>query len=76
MSNDELLDAAKNVAAVIGAIYEWVDKVEKAGGATSISGIASCHAMLTSLRKNADRTDKLVMKPLLAAIKSREEVSA
>ena len=34
MSTD-LLRAAKNAAAVIGAVYEWLERVEKAGGATS-----------------------------------------
>lgn len=70
--NGELLRAAANAAAVIGSIYEWLDRVEKAGGATSISGIAACNAMLKSLRKNADRTEQLVMVPLRAAIKAKE----
>jgi hypothetical protein len=70
--SDDLLKAAKNAAATIGAIYEWLDRVEKAGGTTSISGVASAHAMLTSLRKNADRTEKLVMEPLRAAIAAAE----
>ena len=64
----ELLKAATNAAATIAAIYEWLERVEKAGGATSISGIAACHAMLTSLRKNAGRTESLIMAPLRAAI--------
>ncbi len=64
----ELLDAAKNAAATIGAIYQWLERVEAAGGATSLEGVASCHAFLTSLRKNAERTDKLVMEPLRDAI--------
>ena len=69
MSDDEeLLKAAMNAAATIGAIYEWVSRVEKAGGATSISGVAECHAMIKSLRKNADRTERLVMEPVRAAI--------
>lgn len=66
--SDELLKAAKNAAATIDAIYQWVERVEKAGGATSISGVAACHAMLQSLRKNADRTERLVMVPLRNAI--------
>jgi hypothetical protein len=66
--NAELLKAATNAAATIAAIYEWLERVEKAGGATSISGIAACHAMLTSLRKNAGRTESLIMAPLRAAI--------
>ena len=66
--NCELLEAAKVAAATIGAIYEWVERVEKAGGATSVSGVAACHAMLKSLRKNAPRTESLVMAPIRAAI--------
>lgn len=68
----ELLTAAKNAAATIGAVYQWLEMVENAGGATSISGIAKCNAMLKSLRSNADRTEKLVMEPLRAAIKKAE----
>jgi hypothetical protein len=64
----DLVKALTAAAATIGAIYEWLDRVEKAGGATSISGAAACHAMLTSLRKNAGRTEKLVMEPARAAI--------
>lgn len=67
---DDLLDAAKNAAATIAAIYQWLEMVEQAGGATSITGIAKCNAMLKSLRKNADRTEKLVMEPLRAAIEA------
>lgn len=70
--DDELLKAAKNAAATIGAVYQWLEMVENAGGATSIAGVAKCHAMLTSLRKNADRTEKLVMEPLRAAIAKHE----
>ena len=70
--SDELLIAAKNAALTIGAIYDWLDRVEKAGGTTSISGVAECHAMLTSLRKNADRTETLVMAPLRAALAKAE----
>jgi len=74
-TDNEILAAAKNAAATIGAIYQWLEKVEAAGGATSIAGISSCHAMLTSLRKNADRTEKLVMAPLRAAIRAQEEAN-
>lgn len=72
IAEQELLTAAKNAALTIGAIYSWLERVEKAGGATSIEGVAACHAMLTSLRKNADRTEKLVMVPLRAAIDKSE----
>jgi len=64
----DLLKAATNAAATIGAIYQWLDRVEKAGGPTCLSGIAECNAMVRSLRKNADRTEKLIMEPLRAAI--------
>ena len=67
-----LLDPAKSAALTIGAIYEWLERVEKAGGATSISGVASCNAMLTSLRKNAPRVEASVMVPLRAAIAKAE----
>lgn len=72
MQDDKLLTAAKNAAATIAAIYQWVERVEAAGGATSISGIASCNAMLSSLRKNAERTEQLVMSPLREAIAAAE----
>lgn len=72
----DLLVAARNAAATIGAIYEWVERVEKAGGATSISGVAACHAMLTSLRKNAPRTERLVMAPLREALARPESTGS
>lgn len=71
MADDKLLTSAKNAAATISAIYQWVERVEAAGGARSIEGVAACHAMLTSLRKNAARTEKLVMEPLREAIAER-----
>jgi hypothetical protein len=70
--NDDLLTAATNAAAVIAAIYEHLERVEKAGGAMSLSGVAACHTMLTSLRKNAKRTDELVMAPLRKAIEQAQ----
>jgi hypothetical protein len=71
----ELLATCKASAAVIGAIYQWLERVEAAGGATSISGVAVCNSMLKSLRKNADRTETLVMKPLRDAIAKAEAAS-
>jgi hypothetical protein len=68
----ELLTAAKNAAAIIVSHYQWLEMVEAEGGATSIAGVAKCHAMLKSLRKNADRTEQLVMKPLREAIAKAE----
>lgn len=69
---ERLFTVAKNAAAAIGAIYQWLERVEAAGGATSIAGVAACNAMLKSLRKNADRTEKLVMEPLREAVAKAE----
>lgn len=63
-----LVDALTATTATIGAIYQWLEMVEAAGGAKSIAGIAKCHAMLTSLRENAARTETLVMAPARAAL--------
>lgn len=71
----DLLATAKNAAAVIASIYQWLERVEKAGGATCIEGVAACNAMLKSLRKNADRTESLVMEPLRAAIAKEESAN-
>lgn len=67
-SDDELLKAAANAAAVLGAVYEWVDRVQDNGGAGSIAGISTCHAMIKSLEGNRARCEKLVMEPLRAAL--------
>lgn len=72
MSDDALLKAATNAAAMLGAIYEWLDRVEKAGGTTSIQGVASCHAMLKSLRSNEKRARDLVMRPLAELLEARK----
>lgn len=65
---DDLLKAATNAAAMLGAVYEWLDRVKTNGGATSISGIATCNAMIKSLEGNRARAETLVMNPLRAAI--------
>ena len=62
------LKAAAIAAQTIQAFYQWVDRVQAAGGTTSISGIAQCHAMIKSLESNRERLNKLVMDPLIAAI--------
>lgn len=69
----ELLSAAVNAAATLSAVYQWVDRVEKAGGATCLSGIAECNAMLKSLRKNAPRVQTSILDPLNAAIKAGQK---
>lgn len=67
-SHDALVKALETAGAVIGAIYQHLERVEAAGGAASISGVAACNTMLKSLRKNADRIETLVMEPLRAAL--------
>jgi len=67
---EDLLKAAHVAAATIDAMYQWIDRVEKAGGTTSISGIAACHAMITSMNQNRDRVQSMVMDPLNSAIKT------
>lgn len=68
---DKLFKAAAQALMTIDAIYQWVDRVEKAGGATSISGVAECHAMLKSLQQNRPRVEKLIVKPLREALESK-----
>lgn len=71
--SDDLLKSAKNAIAVIGSFYEWIDRVENAGGTTCISGVAECHAMIASLKKNKPRLNELVIKPLQSAIDQAKE---
>jgi len=63
----ELREAATIGAATSEAIYQFLDRIERAGGATSLSGIAACHAMLTSMKKNRSRVIKLVVEPIQKA---------
>lgn len=70
--DDPIFTAAVNAACVIVTIYELLDKVEKAGGTSSISGVAACHALITTMRKNKAEIDKSILKPLKAAIEARE----
>jgi hypothetical protein len=65
MSKDTtLLKAAVNASNTIHGIYQWVDMIEAEGGVSTISGVAKCHAFLTSMKKNKSRLDSLVMSPL------------
>lgn len=73
MSDEKLINAAVNASNTIHAIYQWVDKIEAAGGATTISGVAACNAFLKSMRKQKPRLDKLIMEPLEAELKARQE---
>jgi 5,10-methenyltetrahydromethanopterin hydrogenase len=70
---EELERALTASAATIGAFYQHLERVEAAGGATSISGIATCNTMLKSMRKNANRVEDLIMKPARALLGDLEE---
>lgn len=65
---DKVLTAAANAAATLTAVYQWVDMVEEAGGTGSIAGIAKCHAMIESLKKNRGRMDSLIIAPIREAL--------
>lgn len=62
------LIALANAAATIEAIYQWLDQINEAGGASSIAGVAKCHAFLKSMEKNRARMETLVLQPANAAI--------
>ena len=68
----ETEQALAAAAATIGAIYQWIDQIEDAGGATSISGIAKCNAFLASMKKNRARMETLVMEPARKALANKE----
>jgi len=63
--NALLREALTNAAAVIGSFYAFAETAD----AVSISGIARCHAMLTSMKKNRRRIEETVMTPARAALK-------
>lgn len=67
-SSRELIVAAHQAAATIGAFYQWIDMIQEAGGCGSIAGIAKANAFIASMNKNRARLDALVMEPLNAAI--------
>jgi hypothetical protein len=66
--SDDLVKAAVLAHNTIEAIYQWIDRVEKAGGTTSIEGIAVANAMFKSLNSNKSRLDKLITDPLQKAL--------
>jgi len=68
-----LLWAAISASNTIRGIYQWVDMIEAEGGAGTISGVAKCHAFLTSMKKNRSRLDKLVMSPLAEELNKTKE---
>lgn len=66
-TEDEVIALRKALtaaAAMLGAVYEMADRAD----ATSLSGVAACHTMLTSLKKNRARAETLVMEPARAAL--------
>ena len=69
----ELLKAADAAAAMLSAVYQLLDRVNDAGGATCISGVAACNTMLKSLNSNRERAERLVMEPLRQAIARAQE---
>ena len=66
--NARLREALTNAAAVIGSFYAFAETAD----AVSISGIARCHAMLTSMKKNRRRIEETVMAPARAALGEKE----
>jgi hypothetical protein len=76
MSDEKLIKAAINASNTIEAIFQWIDKIESAGGAQSISGVATCNAFLSSMRKQRPRIDELIMAPLEAELKALRSASA
>lgn len=68
MMDDKLKTAALNALAALDAIYQHLDRVNAAGGATSLSGVAACNTMLKSLNAQRARMENLVIQPLRAAL--------
>lgn len=50
----------RNAVLILAAILEMSDRAEKLGGASCISGVASLHAMQTSIQKNRKRVIELL----------------
>jgi hypothetical protein len=71
--DDDLMKAATHAAAMLGAVYQWADRVKENGGPACLSGIATCTAMLKSLEGNRAMAEKLVMEPLRAAIEKASQ---
>ena len=72
MSDDKLIKAATNASNTIHAIYQWIDMIEEAGGAKSISGVAKCHAFLESMKGKKAQIDSLIMEPLEQELNARK----
>ena len=66
--NARMREALTNAAAVIGSFYAFAETAD----AVSTSGIARCHAMLASMKKNRRRIEETVMQPARAALGEKE----
>jgi hypothetical protein len=69
--NERMREALTRATVTIVGVYQHLERVEKAGGATCIGGIAACNTMLKSMRKNASRIDELVMEPARALLEGK-----
>ena len=68
----KMILALKQAVLTIDAIYQWVDRIETAGGTTSMEGIAVAHAMIASMKKNRARVGSLIAVPLRNAMLSEK----
>lgn len=64
----ELLKALVIAIGALEAIYEIADKTNELGGATSVNGLASCHAFLRSLKRNKARIKRDIIDSGRAAV--------
>lgn len=55
-------EALNQALAVLSAIMQMSDHVEKCGGLKSLSGVAAAHKMQTSIQKNGPRLAVLAKK--------------
>jgi hypothetical protein len=60
---DPAIKALRNAVNIIEAVFEWRERVERAGGATSVAGMAACADMLEAFRKNQDRIENTSCSP-------------
>lgn len=58
----------KNATLILSAILVMSNRAEALGGATSIEGVASLHAMQTSIQKNKSRIQKLMLGVLVTLV--------
>ena len=61
-------DALIAAALSIKVIYEMADRAD----AVSLSGVAACHTMLTSLKKNRKKMETLILNPAREILEKRK----